>query len=921
MTDLLARTRTRARAVVAVGPLVVRRRARRDAGLLLGTALLLLGALLVALALPRLVARTADEALQGTVDRAGTDAAAVVTQLVGQQPAEAIDFVRGHVEQVWSEHPTLAPPTTVVSTRPFVVGSPSGDVIASLVMLDGVEESRPTVRWVEGREPAAVPADEQWQTDAPDRPRVVEAGLSVPAARALGVDVTDGPVTLRLDTESSGRIARVTGLYEVADPAARHWSLVPDVVAPVPTPPNALGDLRVALYVPFELREDVQVVGANRALTAVGTSFLRTDGLSVAQAHGVSAALVALGVRGQPVATNLPAVLDAFDARLTAVRAQAALVVVGIAATAASCLVLAGGLLATRRRPTLAAERARGASVASVAYRAALESVPVTLVASVLAFAAVTWWLPGATGTVTVALGIAAVAVTAPVVLAGRVAAQAWNGRRVPADRRERARLRAVGQARRLVAELTTLAVAAAALVSVRGRGLVPSGGGDADPLLAAAPVLLAACAALVVVRVAPALVRAAGRLASRSRGLAAPLAVARAHGGATAFVPLLTVTVTVALLVLSGVLVQSVDDGQRTTADVLVGADGRLDGRLDRAEGQAALDALRAAPGVTAVATGSQTTKRAYGEGSRLEATVLLVDAADLAAVRTARGLPVDAGLAGLGDATDARVPALVSPGLLARLDPDGVRLSVLVGSVELDVRGTTALAPDAGVPPVDARDVLRDVSDGDDGLVVVDRSVVAALTDVPAADRAWVSGPGTEAAIAALDLAEPVYSGLTATTAQGWWRTWSGETLTRALTALQLASVGALAVLAVLALVLVVVATSQERGRTLSTLRTLGLDARTARWATLGELAPLVLGGLVGGSVIGLVVPHLVADALGLAWLTGSAAGATVAVVAWPVLVAAAVLTAATLVAVGIEEGLRRRERLGEVLRVGER
>jgi putative ABC transport system permease protein len=920
MTALIARTRTRVRAVVADGPLVVRRRARLDAGLLLGTALLLLGALLVALALPRLVGRTADAALQRTVESAGTDATAVVTPLVGQQTAEAIDFVRDHVERVWSDHPTLAPPTTVASTRPFVVPSPTGDVIASLVMLDGIEESRPTVRWVEGREPAAVPEDEQWQEGASDRPRVVEAGLSAPAARALGVDVTGGPVTLGLDTEGTGRIARITGVYEVEDPTARYWALAPDVVAPVPTPPGALGDLRVAIYVPFELREDAQLVGAGRSLTAVGTSFLRTDGLTVARAHGLSDALVALGVRGQPVATDLPAVLDAFDARLTAVRAQASLVVVGIATTAASCLVLAGGLLATRRRPTLAAERARGASVASVALRAALESVPITLVASVLAFAAVTWWVPGGPGTVAVAAGIAAVAVTAPVVLAGRVAAQAWNGRRVPADRRERARLRAVGQARRLVAELTTLAVAAAALVSVRGRGLVPSGRGDVDPLLAAAPVLLAACAALVVVRIAPAAVRAAGRVASRSRGLAAPLAVARAHGGATAFVPLLTVTVTVALLVLSGVLVQSVDDGQRAAAEAFVGADGRLDGRLDRAEGQAALDALRAAPGVTAVATGSQIGKRAYGDGTRIEATVLLVDAAELAAARTARGLPVDAGLAGLGEATDGRVPALVDPGLLARLDPEGVRLSVLVGSVELDVRGTTALVPDGGVPPVDARDVLREPS-GDDGLVVVDRSVVAALTDVPAVDRAWVSGPGTQDAIADLDLAEPVYSGLTATTAQGWWRTWSADTLTRALTVLQLASVGALAVLAVLALVLVVVATSKERGRTLSTLRTLGLDARTARWATLGELAPLVLGGLVGGSVIGLVVPHLVGDALGLAWLTGSAAGATVAVVAWPVLVAVAVLTAATLVAVGIEEGLRRRERLGEVLRVGER
>lgn len=919
MTTLATRTRTRARAVGADGLLVARRRARLDAGLLLGTALLLLGALVVALALPRLVTRTADTALRATVERAGPDAAVVVSPLAGSSPGQAIDFVRDHATKVATDLPTLDAPTTVISTRPFVVEAPAAEVVASVVMLDGAAGSAPTVRWVEGREPAAVPSDEQWQQYAMDRPRVVEAGLSVAAARALGVDVTDGPLTVRLDTEGSGRFARVTGLYEVEDPTAPHWSLVPEVVAPVPTPPSAAADLGAALYVPFALREDVETVGAGRALTALGTAFLRTDGLTIAQAREVSDAAVALGVRGQPVSTGLPQVLDAFDQRLTAVRAQASLVVVGIAATAALCLVLAGGLLAARRRTFLAAERARGASVASVALRAAVESVPVTLVASGLALAAVTWWLRGTSGTVAVAAGIAAVAVTAPVVLAGRVAAQAWNGRRVPADRRERARLRAVGQARRLVAELTTLAVAAAALVSVRTRGLVPSGG-DVDPLLASAPVLLAACAALVVVRVAPAVVRAAGRATARSRGLAAPLAVARAHGAATAFVPLLTVTVAVALLVLSGVLVQTVADGQRATADVLVGADGRLDGRLDRAQGRAALDELRAAPGVTAVATGSQLGQRSYGQGTRLDATLLLVDAAELAEVRAARGLPVDAGLADLGDATDDRVPALVDPALLARVDPTGLRLSVLGGTVELDVRGTTAMTPDAGRPPVDARDVLRSVSD-DDGFVVVDRDVVAALTDVPAVDRAWVSGPGTPDAVADLGLADPVFSGLTATTAEGWWRTWSGDALTRGLTTLQVASVGVLALLAVLALVLVVVATSQERGRTLSTLRTLGLDARTARWATLGEIAPLVLGGLLGGSVIGLVVPHLLADTLGLAWLSGSTAGTQVALTAWPVLVAAVVLLLATAVAVAVEQGLRRRERLGDVLRVGER
>src|SRR5690606_10627446 len=133
--------------------------------------------------------------------------------------------------------------------------------------------------------------------------------------------------------------------------------------------------------------------------------------------------------------------------------------------------------------------------------------------------------------------------------------------------------------------------------------------------------------------------------------------------------------------------------------------------------------------------------------------------------------------------------------------------------------------------------------------------------------------------------------------------------------------AGVGALALLAVIALALVVVATSGERGRTLSTLRTLGLDARTARWATLGELAPLAVGGLVGGTAIGLALPVLVGESLGLTWLTAAPSDVPVTLTAWPVLLAAAALALALGAAVVVEQAVRRRERLGEVLRVGAR
>ena len=130
------------------------------------------------------------------------------------------------------------------------------------------------------------------------------------------------------------------------------------------------------------------------------------------------------------------------------------------------------------------------------------------------------------------------------------------------------------------------------------------------------------------------------------------------------------------------------------------------------------------------------------------------------------------------------------------------------------------------------------------------------------------------------------------------------------------------ALAGYAAVALVLTVVATSRERGRTLSALRTLGLDARTARAMTFGELAPLAVAALVAGTAVGIAVPWMLTGALGLDLVTG-AAEATTLQVTWVPIVGAAVVVLASLARrrASVESAVRRRDRLGEVLRVGER
>lgn len=934
MSGLTTTLATRWRATTAGAALVVARRAGQDTALLVGTAVLLLVTLALTLAVPRLVERTADEAVRETISAAGddTDLVAVpVVDLLGvvdSEPPQPLDQGYESATFLTTQFGDLVDtPVVTLNTAYATVRTPVGAFAMNLVHVAVPGDTAPPVRWVAGTAPTRASAEGE-ELPEPDQEgtRTVQVGLSAAAAATLGITLDDGPFTARRAKAGGWNHIVVTGLYEPVDPDDARWRQQPGLLAAVTSPVGSETPVQVTGYVPAESVDDMISVVGRRTVGPSARAAVRTAGMTVADAHGAVRAVESVGAQSGRVRTALPEVVRAFDVRMSAARAQASLVVAGVATAACLCLVLAAALLVARRRSVLGTERARGASIASVALRGLAEALPVVVVASALATAAVLAFLHDQRGSALLTVAVAVVAALAPAVLAAREAAGAWNGRRVPADRRVRAAQRARRGARRLVIESTVVLLAVGAVVSVRGRGLVPLRPGQVDPLLAAAPVLLAAAAALVVVRVSPALVRLAGRWAARSRGLAAPLAVARAHGTTTAVAPLLAVTVGVALMVLSGTLVHTVRTGQQEAADQLVGAPVRLDGWLGTGTGGGVLEHVAAAPGVTAVATGVQLGQRSFGERTGLTATLLVVDAAELAQVRADMGLPVDAGLAALAEpGPDGTVPALVTGDLLdaSRTSRDAgtrVLVSGVDRTLELELRGTTTLTPDPGPPTLDARIVRPPTRD--DGLVVVDRRVLAQVADqTPTPDRAWVGGPGAVAAVADAGLDADRVSGITVTTRDGWWRAWSQAPLTSALSTLFTVSVGVLGALTVLGLVLVVVATARERGRTLSMLRTLGLEPGTARWATVGEMAPLVLGGLVGGVVIGLGVPVLIGDALGLRLLTAEPGVVSVDVTWWPVVAAVLALVAALVVAVAVEQAVRRRDRLGEVLRVGER
>jgi putative ABC transport system permease protein len=128
-------------------------------------------------------------------------------------------------------------------------------------------------------------------------------------------------------------------------------------------------------------------------------------------------------------------------------------------------------------------------------------------------------------------------------------------------------------------------------------------------------------------------------------------------------------------------------------------------------------------------------------------------------------------------------------------------------------------------------------------------------------------------------------------------------------------------LAVFAVAALSAAVLAGAPERRRVLSLLRTLGMRRRTGWWLLVGDLLPLVVGGVVGGTAIGVLAAELFDPALAIAGLTGGTTDP-------PVTISGAVLlgmiggTVVVLaIAVGTEALTWRRDRIAEVLRVGGR
>lgn len=917
-----------ARSLTASGALVVRRRARRDALLLLWLGGLVAVSAFLALAGPRVVLATIDSGAQDVVATAGARASVLFRVPTGDNEGYSTlgatvtptDAFRTLAEDLPGGLPpglrrvgsgvtaSVLGPAVALAARdgvPDVHSDADGEVWVRVGMLPGTGD----VELVDG--------------DLPDGAGELPVQVLVPEAAAQAAGLQVG-TTLTLDAEGAslggpdyGTVGLVVvGIVQPDDAATTvstdpPWADLPELW----TPYLREGTSARAAYTRITvLTDEAGLSAASRQLAVpfTGTIRMRTDPSAFTAAVAAQVATEIDELRTNPrlvagdsgaavtVVSELDAELRAYPPQARAALAQMSVMIAGVIGVGAVVVILLSRLLVARRSGAIALERARGASVPAVGLRLAAESLVVTALGAAAGWVAAALGVPGPTDDVLPLVVVLLAAFLAPPLQGMWTARRAWTGRREPANRQDRLRLHKQRLARRLVAEAGAVVLAVGAVVSLRGRGVLQTRTTGIDPFLAAAPLLLALAVTVVLLRLYPWPVRAAGVIGRRTRGALGLLGAVRAQR-AVAALPLLALTLGMALAVGGGLIVGAVRTGQTEASWQRVGADVRIEADVPADE----VARLAAEPGVTAVGSGRFQSSITLKLGTSSErVTLLAVDAgyADVLAQRPdladAKRIPTQLPTS---TSAGAPLPVVVDSSLIERVVGDD--LAMYIGRAYVPI--TVAASADPA-----------EVGYLDGPFVYVDLDSLNARMETPeVADMVWVVGPGAADAAATLSVGQAAV-----VSRAEWLQVRRDLALIAGVEQMMVLAVGAVALLAVVALVATVLAGARERGRSLSLLRTLGMNPRLGWWLALAELAPVVLAAAVGGVAAGVAIVLFLAPALGLRLLAGGVT--TPAPSISPEVIAGLAGGAVTLLllAVLVEVLAHRRDQLSDVLRVGE-
>ena len=886
-------------AAVGASAVLVLRRVRTDLVAVAGIATLIAITAMLAVAVPAHIDTTLDSAVREAVAAAGTDAdlrlLATTGNAAGDNPTTS-ERLLDYSTEVHDRLPTtlseVASRVSVGILAPEVDGrSTFGTARVRVGVLDPAITSQFQV--VSGELPAASTGPAQ---SVDTLPIVVSSAAVDDTALAIGDSFTVGEASSDEDI-----LLTVVAVVAPIDPAAQAWTDLPGLWDPqtltsrgVHTgerftvltdaagfdrvsarfPSTAVGTLRVAFDPSrFNLQRFTDVQDSIDAL--------ETSAASLTEASPVSVA----------VSSDFERALEWFPAAAAAARAQLSTLAAGLLGVAVLLTVLASTALTRRRQFEIQLLRSRGASLPLIVIHAAAESIPVTLLSTALGIAVAALLGLHADSALLLAVAVGIFAIT-PVAGSLGHALTARSTRRAGA-------LRVAGVSALVVTAVT-------AVVALRsGAGGTAD---DIDPLSLIAPVLCAAVVALALVPLPGLVLRVASAFTARTRGPATLLAGASARDG-RALVTLVALTLAVSVAVTSQVLLTTVAAGQESASWRTVGADVRIDGPPD----PAGLVREFTDAGATAAAVLSRRGVELEGRSATNSVTLLAVDdsyahllsalpgaqpSADALAVRQ---------LMGQGTATasqdpvpmlaDRRVTALAG-GDGATFDIDGVLVPVtVIGSV-------TATEPTA----------VLDRARLDAYLEANSSPAAAAESDRQAAtvETVLAIGSGANPVARSVDEAEQIVlrSDVLAQL--------RGGVLVAGVTSATSLSLLGTALLALLALITTTVIGVRRRGRVLALLGALGVPKRAGIALAVGELTPLVISGVVGGSLAAAVVLTTAGGAFGSDILAGG--DAPLVVSAWLPLAVCAAAAVALGLAVAVDTPLSRRVRSADILRTGE-
>ena len=933
---------------------------------------IVLAASFLGAAVPRALDRLATEGLRGTIDQAAPLDRDLLATVSGQPPVaygssgdptlpfrQVLDDVEGALE------PLLADASTGITgsfryravraleIAPALPDETDTSLFNLTVLTDPTDVADPgfasRVRYVAGGPPALSettrdPGSAVSETDpggAANGSTLVEVAVSAEGARVHGLE--PGSV-IALDQRLT---ARVTGVVEPLDASDPYWQLDDTLLDPAQSYTDRDGIIHTtSLLVAPEAAAALagQMSDANQPQVQVRVP-LRAGAIRATQAADLFAEVRRLEgvVFTMPGPAGLGAdffffpapdlrlssgldglVLDHLRQRRTS-SAVVSLVAAGLLGVTLAVLTLAARLVVERRRRSLSLLVARGGSARQVVLVSLLEGALLGLPAAALGTAVATWTVPGQAGTAGWALP--AVLGLAPVLLLPVLAAVGTRDGGAEGLRGRRrdgvgglAGVRSTSGRRRLVAEGVLVLAAAAAVATLRQRGLAPppvatSGAvspaaldTSPDPLLAAAPLLIGLVTAVLVARLAPLPLRRLADRASRRSGAVTFLGAARSGRDQVAgTLPVLVVLLAISTCVLGVIVSGTAQRGLRTASWEEVGAEARITSLGLTAEEVAAGAEVAGVDGLAAVSVSRGQFEAATREGA---VEVFAADPAALAAVQAvvpgAPPLPDD-----LASAGATRVPVVVSSGTAAV----GEQLTVTSGGFVLDavVVGTA------------------------DRLVSLSGSGAWVLVDPRALDDAGFRYPLPRIALVDLapslseargdDLAD-VETGLREAMGTGSpLRTRADAEVgiaERPLVAGTLGSfgyaAGLSAVLCALAMLLTLVAAAAERVRLLSRLRTLGLDGRQSGALVAWEAAPVVVPGVLVGLVVGVAVTLAIYPALDLRSFTGGQDRPALALDLGLLAGSVGGVLVASALAVVLAVLTGSRARLGALLRVGD-